>query len=54
MNASPLVLVEGKSNDIVFENVSFQYPEGAHIFEDLSLVIQSGKKTAVVGGSGSG
>jgi len=54
VNASPLVLVEGKSNDIVFENVSFQYPEGAHIFEDLSMVIQSGKKTAVVGGSGSG
>lgn len=43
-----------QQQNIVFENVAFQYEGGAPIFEDLSLVIQAGKKTAIVGGSGSG
>lgn len=40
--------------DIIFDNVSFQYEGGAQIFKDLSMVIKAGKKTAIVGGSGSG
>lgn len=53
-SAKPLVLKGLSEKDIVFENVGFQYPDGAQIFEDLSMVIRAGKKTAIVGGSGSG
>lgn len=52
--ATPLILKERHDKDIVFENVRFGYPEGAHIFDDISMAIRAGKKTAVVGGSGSG
>jgi len=53
-DAPPLMLTSDKQQDIVFENVAFQYEGGASIFNDLSMTIQAGKKTAIVGGSGSG
>lgn len=43
------------AGDIVFDNVSFKYPKGEiNTFENLSLVIEKGKKVAFVGHSGSG
>lgn len=40
--------------DIEFKHISFSYCKEQPIIEDVSLVIQSGKKTAIVGESGSG
>lgn len=42
------------SSDIQFKNVNFQYVEGKSIFENVSFTIPSGKKVAIVGGSGCG
>ncbi|KAL6444094.1 hypothetical protein ACFW04_001798 [Cataglyphis niger] len=42
------------SSDIQFKNVNFQYVEGKSIFENISFTIPSGKKVAIVGGSGCG
>ncbi|KAH3735502.1 hypothetical protein DPMN_042035 [Dreissena polymorpha] len=39
---------------IVFENVSFEYVKGQKILNNLSFSVPSGKKVAIVGGSGSG
>ena len=51
----PLVLHQGDSNaHITLENVSFAYPDSAQILKDMSFSIPAGKKTAIVGGSGSG
>lgn len=52
--AVPLQFSNTCPKDIVFDNVSFQYDGGAQIFNNLSMVVQAGKKTAIVGGSGSG
>jgi ABC-type multidrug transport system fused ATPase/permease subunit len=41
-------------NDIRLSNVSFQYANRAYLFENLNLVIQRKKMTALVGESGSG
>ncbi|XP_014467517.1 PREDICTED: ATP-binding cassette sub-family B member 7, mitochondrial [Dinoponera quadriceps] len=46
--------VTPNSSDILFKNVNFQYVEGKPIFKDVSFTIPSGKKVAIVGGSGSG
>ncbi|XP_012261385.2 iron-sulfur clusters transporter ABCB7, mitochondrial isoform X1 [Athalia rosae] len=46
--------VTPSTSEITFKNVHFQYVEGKTIFEDLSFTIPSGKKVAIVGGSGSG
>lgn len=54
MHAVPLLLSRDKHQDIVFDNVSFQYEDGMKIFDNFSMVVQAGKKTAIVGGSGSG
>jgi len=45
-----------KSNDIKFENVSFQYagPNSPYVLKDINLKIPEGKVTAIVGSSGSG
>lgn len=40
--------------DIEFKNVSFAYKDDEPIINDISLTIPAGKKTAIVGGSGSG
>lgn len=43
------------TNDIVFSDVSFSYPQGVvPVFEDLSFTVPAGKTTAFVGSSGSG
>ena len=44
------------TEDIVLENVTFAYPSRPHvkILDDLSLNIEAGKITAIVGPSGSG
>ncbi|MCI5971346.1 MAG: ABC transporter ATP-binding protein, partial [Oscillospiraceae bacterium] len=41
--------------DIVFENVSFEYPDDHNeVFKNLNLSIKSGEKVAIVGPSGGG
>lgn len=46
--------VDARNAQIEFRNVSFQYENSNPIFENLSFNIDSGKKTAIIGGSGSG
>ena len=45
-----------KSDDILLENVSFQYagPNSSYVLKDINLRIPEGKVTAIVGTSGSG
>ncbi|XP_015112471.1 ATP-binding cassette sub-family B member 7, mitochondrial [Diachasma alloeum] len=52
-NATPFS-VTPTTSEIVFDRVNFQYVEGKTILNDMSLTIPSGKKVAIVGGSGSG
>ncbi|KAF7997282.1 hypothetical protein HCN44_005559 [Aphidius gifuensis] len=52
-NAVPFVITPTTS-DIFFENINFQYIPGKAILDNMSLSIKSGKKVAIVGGSGSG
>ena len=40
--------------DIVLENVSFTYPNGARVLDNLSLKIPANRTTAIVGTTGSG
>lgn len=49
-------LVIERQEEIVFENVTFQYdgPHSAKALDDLNLTIEAGKVTAIVGSSGSG
>lgn len=49
--ASPLA---GRGASINFRNVSFRYPNGAHVFDDFSLHIPPGQKVGLVGRSGGG
>lgn len=53
IDALPL-FVDHTNAQIEFKNVSFEYENGKKIFNDLSFVIPSGAKIAIVGGSGSG
>lgn len=41
-------------NEIVFDNVSFEYERGVRILEGLSFRVQQGQKVAIIGDSGSG
>jgi subfamily B ATP-binding cassette protein MsbA len=43
-----------KKAEIIFDHVSFKYPNGAVALDDVSFTAQAGKKTALVGHSGSG
>jgi subfamily B ATP-binding cassette protein MsbA len=43
-----------QKSDIVFENVSFAYPDGTQALHNFSAHIKAGQKTALVGPSGSG
>ncbi|XP_018053279.1 PREDICTED: ATP-binding cassette sub-family B member 7, mitochondrial [Atta colombica] len=46
--------VTSDSSEIQFRNVNFQYVQGKPIFKNVSFTIPSGKKIAIVGGSGCG
>jgi ATP-binding cassette, subfamily B, bacterial len=39
---------------VVLENISFCYPDGTEVFEDLSLRVEPGQRVALVGPSGGG
>lgn len=40
--------------DVVFDNVSFRYPDGREVFAGLNLHLESGQRVGLVGPSGSG
>jgi ATP-binding cassette subfamily B protein len=40
--------------DVIFDNVSFRYPDGREVFGGLNLHIESGQRVGLVGPSGSG
>lgn len=47
--------LENPSGEIVFDNVSFEYPDDHNrVFKGLNLKIQNGEKVAIVGPSGGG
>lgn len=46
--------ITSRNSDIEFKNIKFQYVEGKPIFKDITFNISSGKKIAIVGGSGCG
>lgn len=49
------VPLENPKGDIVFENVSFEYPDDKNqVFSGLNLQIHAGEKVAIVGPSGGG
>lgn len=48
LNISP------ENSTIVFDNVTFGYVEGQKILDGLSFTVPTGKKVAIVGGSGCG
>ncbi len=50
-DAKPLDLKKG---EIVFENVSFSYEDGATVLKNVSLKVPAGKTVALVGPSGAG
>lgn len=50
----PSLIVSPSSSTIVFDKVRFQYVNGQDLFKELSFEVPSGKKIAIVGGSGSG
>lgn len=49
-----IVLEKDMIGDIVFDNVCFRYGSRKDVFQDLSLCIEQGKTTAILGESGSG
>jgi ATP-binding cassette subfamily B protein len=51
VGAAPL---QSRRHDVVFERVSFAYPAGRPVLEDLSLRFEAGQRTGLVGPSGSG
>ena len=51
LDASDLVVTQGC---IEFDDVTFHYDEGAHLFKNKSIIIPSGQKVGLVGLSGSG
>lgn len=50
-NATVLQVTKG---EIEFDDVTFHYDEGAHLFNNKNVIIQSGQKVGLVGLSGSG
>ncbi len=42
------------AGEVVFENVNFTYPKGAHALRDVSFTLRAGQKMAVIGKTGSG
>ncbi|VDK75299.1 unnamed protein product [Litomosoides sigmodontis] len=51
---APSLKIDVGNSSISFRNVTFGYLPGQHILKGLNLDIPSGKKVAIVGGSGSG
>lgn len=51
VNAQPLVVSKGR---IEFNNVTFHYDEGTHLFKNKSVIIEPGQKIGLVGLSGYG
>ena len=47
-------LLKPENSSIKFDNVHFEYVAGSPILNGLSFEVPSGKKVAIVGGSGSG
>ncbi|MBR1915763.1 MAG: ABC transporter ATP-binding protein [Alphaproteobacteria bacterium] len=43
-----------KTNDVIFDKISFAYPNGRQVFSDFTLKIAKNKKIGLVGASGSG
>ncbi|KTD04409.1 putative fused transporter subunits of ABC superfamily: ATP-binding component [Legionella geestiana] len=50
-SATPLHITKGT---IAFNQVSFHYDDGAHLFKNKNIVIEAGQKVGLVGFSGSG
>jgi subfamily B ATP-binding cassette protein MsbA len=46
--------LEDVVGEVVFENVSFAYPQGARVLDDISFHADAGTTTALVGPSGAG
>nr|UOU03328.1 ATP-binding cassette subfamily B7-1 [Brachionus rubens] len=51
---APNLIISPTTSAIIFDKVRFKYTEGADLFSELSFEVPSGKKIAIVGGSGSG
>ncbi|PVD28166.1 hypothetical protein C0Q70_10751 [Pomacea canaliculata] len=51
---APLLKIGPQESTITFEDVHFEYVSGQKILQGLSFTVPSGKKIAIVGGSGSG
>lgn len=49
--AKPLVVTHGR---IEFDEVTFHYDEGAHLFKNKNVIVEPGQKIGLVGLSGSG
>jgi ATP-binding cassette subfamily B protein/subfamily B ATP-binding cassette protein MsbA len=46
--------VRNPNGDITLRDVSFSYPNGRLLFEDLNMTLECGQTTAIVGATGSG
>jgi ATP-binding cassette subfamily B protein len=51
---NPVILDEIKPPKIEFKNVSFQYPDGPKVLNDVSFIIDPGESVAFVGHNGAG
>ncbi|KAH9524993.1 ATP-binding cassette sub- B member 7, mitochondrial [Bulinus truncatus] len=51
---APLLQVTPSESTITFQDVYFEYIKGHRVLNGLSFTVPSGKKVAIVGGSGSG
>lgn len=51
---SKILLPEMVKGSIVFDSISFSYPNGKKVFENLSFEVPAGKTVAFVGSTGSG
>jgi len=48
------VKFSGFKNRIEFKNLNFSYKEGVNVLDDVTFSVEKGKKTAIVGSTGSG